>query len=129
MISGGNSESELKKIRRASWICLSLAVFIPVFFCLPFLFFSGNEDFPSWFQRSGSAMVVFALLAQFQAMKIDSRLNSNGTSECVGQEEAMVSSKYARLPGLLNITASTVMVIGTFIWGYGDILIKLLITN
>ena len=80
-----------------------------------------NETAHTWFQRSGSAMVVFGLLAESRAVNCFFILNPSGFAEC-GINEA--NEKFKKYPKSLNIISFIFIAFGTLIWGYGDIPFK-----
>ncbi|RTE67731.1 hypothetical protein EH243_01925 [Amphritea opalescens] len=90
-----------------------VALFIP--------YMPENESIFTWFQRSGSAMVVFGLLAEAKAINCFFILNPAGFAE-TGINEAR--AKYLKYPANLNIFSFLIIALGTLIWGYGDIWIK-----
>lgn len=77
-----------------------------------------GETLSSWFQRSGSAMVVFALLAEAKAIDIYNTLNPGGFVE-KGFNEAKAA--YANHPAKFSFSSFVLIALGTLIWGYGDI--------
>jgi hypothetical protein len=75
-----------------------------------------------WFSRSGSIMVLFAVIADF-------RLGSATIKSVQGSLGIAASLKgFSSGGGLtknqrrLHTVALTLIIIGTFIWGYGDLL-------
>lgn len=104
-----------ERIRFFFFACLAIAAPFFAFF-VPWR--PEHVDFGSWFSRSGAAMVVLALLAEANAIKIFNIFNPSGFPE-VGFNE--FKAKNNHWPALLNQTAFTLIAIGTLIWGYGDI--------
>ena len=97
-----------------------LSVLVPILsFLIPWI--PEGETTGSWFQRSGAAMVVFALLAEARAVNCFFILNPSGLAEC-GISEA--DEKYSKYPKLLNIISFSLIAFGTLIWGYGDVPFK-----
>ena len=80
-----------------------------------------DETLFTWFQRSGSAMVVFGLLAEARAVNCFFILNPSGLGEVSLIE---VREKYLKYPSALNIVSFVIIALGTLIWGYGDIWVK-----
>ncbi len=74
----------------------------------------------NWFSRSGAAMVVLALLAEANAIKVFNIFNPSGFVETGFNE---FHKEYFYWPSRLNKTAFTLIAIGTLIWGYGDLLV------
>ena len=81
-----------------------------------------EETLCSWFQRSGSIMVVFALLAETTALRFQKALFPK--SAFSNKEVEAARKTYWKHPAIMNSSAFLLIAIGTFIWGYGDILVK-----
>ena len=80
-----------------------------------------DESLASWFQRSGAVMVVFALVAESNAISIFNILNPSGfVSE--GFDEA--EKQFKNRPVNFSKISFFIIAIGTLIWGYGDLLVK-----
>jgi hypothetical protein len=77
-----------------------------------------GESLPSWFQRSGAGMVVFALLAEARAISLFQLLNPTGFGS---RELSAAKEIYDRHPASLNMLSFILIAVGTLIWGYGDI--------
>jgi hypothetical protein len=94
-----------------------LAISAPLLALVPY-FVPADQVANLWFQRSGSAMVVFGLLAESRAVNIFLILNPSTWGE-VGLSEAL--KKYGKYPTYFNIFAFVLIAFGTLIWGYGDL--------
>ena len=79
-----------------------------------------SESLTVWFQRSGAAMVVFALVAESKAISIYNILNPSGFVT-VGFDE--VEKEFKNRPALFNKISFLIIAIGTLIWGYGDLIV------
>jgi hypothetical protein len=82
-----------------------------------------NEVLGTWFQRSGSFVVIFGLLSEARAINCFFILNPSHNPESPILDAI---KEYSRSPKILNLLAFILIAIGTFIWGYGDILFKMM---
>jgi hypothetical protein len=76
-----------------------------------------DEPLGQWFQRAGIVMTVFAVLAHFKAAGIASTMMAGGTFA----ETWEAYHKYGRLQALAAWLSLILIVIGTLIWAYGDL--------
>ena len=83
-----------------------------------------KESLENWFQRSGSLVVIFALVAESNAIAIFKILNPTGFPSTSFEE---VRKQYDYLPNKYTKISLSVIGLGTLIWGYGD-LVKCLFT-
>ena len=76
-----------------------------------------------WFQRSGSIVVFLSLYLDFNISKEKTRMNNQFPNSHEGD---FVENFEKHLPVfiILHIACLTTAVIGTVIWGYGDLLFK-----
>jgi hypothetical protein len=79
------------------------------------------ETLGVWFQRSGAASTVFAIFAEFKADKMSNILNA----DMVGPTFHKTYEKYLFQVKVYNYAAISFIVLGTLIWGYGDLLFKI----
>lgn len=77
-----------------------------------------SETEGSWFQRSGSLAVLFAVWMEYNLMKVNEYITLPGIAV---SEQIRVSDKYKRTYKVLQYSAIVLVFIGTFIWGYGDL--------
>jgi len=79
-----------------------------------------GEQLNTWFQRSGSIMVIVAVWAEVKLSSIHHLLNPTGvyTNDCLKMRE-----EYGTYYNLIIWLVALVAVAGTLIWGYGDLLI------
>ena len=106
----------------ARWLfilSLGAAVAAPLF-ALVIPFRPSNEMACTWFQRSGSLMVMLSLLAELSAVRIFNLLNPSGFVS-VGFKE--FENKYKNLPVKYSVLCLIAIGTGTVIWGYGDLLL------
>jgi hypothetical protein len=96
-------------------LCLCAAV--PPLFSLTGIFRPEDEPLGQWFQRSGAVMTVLAAFAQFKASGIATMI-AGGTFA----ETWEAFHKYNRLQTLAAWLSLVLIVIGTLIWAYGDLL-------
>jgi hypothetical protein len=108
-----------KRIKRAFLQVLVLclcAVGLPLF-SLTGIFRPQAEPLGQWFQRSGAVMTAFAVFAQFKAGGIATMIAGSTFAE---SWEAY--HKYNRFQALAAVLSLVLVVIGTVVWGYGDLL-------
>ncbi len=113
-------EPKILKERKLFLLFISLSIVPPLFSLFEFLM-PATENFSTWFQRSGSIMVVFALLAEMRAYNMTMVLKPGVPVE---PHFTKAKSKYSWQIQLSNISAFTLIAFGTLIWGYGDIPFK-----
>ncbi|MEZ8043116.1 MULTISPECIES: hypothetical protein [Vibrio] len=122
----------LKSLRKKSVIelgtsvpILLLAVGIP-FMCW-FGVLKGNGDVSSWFQRSGSIMVLFAVWAEFKLFKLGAILNPRSDDGQTWEDldhADILHKEFAVYLATFKIIAAMLAITGTLICGYGDLLHK-----
>jgi len=108
-----------KGIRRAflQVLVLCLCAVVPPLFSLTGIFTPEEEPLGQWFQRSGAVMTAFAVFAQFKAAGIATMI-AGGTFA----ETWEAYHKYNRFQALAAWLSLVLVVIGTLIWAYGDLL-------
>ncbi len=90
-----------------------------IFYCAS-LFAWSNDT--SWFQRSGSLIVLMAAIIEYRELNTYSRdhVHNSILSGAMIHSGMLTSlSKYRKLIGKYGIVY---LVLGTLIWGYGDLL-------
>ncbi|MBQ0761395.1 MAG: hypothetical protein KBT78_01015 [Marinobacter psychrophilus] len=80
------------------------------------------EDTALWFQRSGSLTVLFAVLSEFRLQTVDEHINPRGIWDSFQEN---MKQKYSRKHFLLSAISVLLAIIGTIIWGYGDLFIAI----
>ena len=123
---GGKNEVEdiVRQINHAFIACsvfILIAIFTPL---VAFYFNPLGENIDVWFQRSGAITVVFGLLADIQAARLKHLSFSNSRPFLYGP--IYVKRKYSACAIWVNGVALIVVITGTVIWGYGDLLCTLL---
>ncbi|MDI4654241.1 MULTISPECIES: hypothetical protein [Pseudoalteromonas] len=110
-------EQRFLKERRLFIIFAVISTIAPFLSLFEFLR-PASETFATWFQRSGSIMVVVALLSEMHAYQMFDVFKPDGF---VNTTYAETEKKYSPQVKLCNIVAFILIAIGTLIWGYGDI--------
>ena len=77
-----------------------------------------GESLATWFQRSGSILVVITVFCEFKLLKISSLVDPGETVVTYGNN---VSDSHKKLYRFLSSLVLFLAIIGTLIWGYGDI--------
>lgn len=93
-----------------------------IVFCI-YSFLTTNSD-GLWFSRSGSIMVLLAVIAEFQVNK--ARMSSAETSSHVeiGGSGVVLKRELSPRYKAFTIIAHIEIVLGSVIWGYGDCLFQ-----
>jgi hypothetical protein len=99
-------------------LILSLCALVPPLFSLTGIFRPEDEPLGQWFQRSGIVMTVLAVLAHFKAAGIATTMIAGSTFA----ETWEAFHKYNRFQTLAAWLSLILIVIGTLIWAYGDLL-------
>ncbi len=82
-----------------------------------------------WFQRSGSMMVLFAVWVEFKLFTManfTSPVSEKGLTIGDTIEGGELKLKYGGVITTLKYIAAALALMGTLIWGYGDIIWTLL---
>ena len=113
---------DLASIKRKliySTALLAIAAYIP-FLCFEVpSWIDSTETGSTWFQRSGSLVVLFAALAEFMVFK---------TYDYISPSEAAYSVPFdtpryfKTIYNAISTTGLILLVAGTLIWGYGDLI-------
>jgi uncharacterized membrane protein YhaH (DUF805 family) len=114
-----------RRIRRAIFwaFVLCLCAVMPPLLSLPggLRPDAAHADTPGqWFERSGAVMTAFAVFAQFRAGGLAAMI-AGGTFA----ESWQAYHKYKHYQTALAVLSLVLVVIGTVIWGYGDLLFPL----
>jgi hypothetical protein len=102
------------------FIFATLSILIPALSVLGF-FKPSYETLGVWFQRSGAITVVFAIFTEMNANKMQVVLGSSGM---VGKTFQATYDKYLKQVKAYNYISFFLVIFGTVIWGYGDLLIN-----
>jgi hypothetical protein len=70
-----------------------------------------------WFERSGAVMTVFSVFAQFKAGSVATMIEGG-----MFEESREAYRKYKPYQTVAAVVSLVLVVIGTVIWGYGDLL-------
>jgi hypothetical protein len=101
-------------------IQVSIVIFMGLSFSLLSFFLPWRpegETMGTWFQRSGSILVALSVLAEYKLIGINSSVNP-GENTTYGNSTTVLQVKlYKVISSIVFISA----IIGTIIWGYGDI--------
>ena len=79
-----------------------------------------GESVGSWFQRSGSLVVMLTIWAEYKLFSINSEINPTGI---VISKHTEIKNKYKKPHIITSYCALTLAILGTIIWGYGDLLL------
>ena len=113
------------KIEQIKSAFTSLALFIAVAIVAPIISFYviiPKESPETWFKRAGSVTVVFGLLAEIAIAKL--KLLSFTDSSPFLYGHIYLKRKYSNMVRWADRGTLLVVIFGTVIWGYGDILYR-----
>jgi hypothetical protein len=79
-----------------------------------------NEPLGIWFQRSGSIVVILAVGLEYNLLKLQSNVTISGMLKTVEKHQI---KNYTPLYKGLQLIAAVLAIVGTLIWGYGDLVI------
>lgn len=112
------AETRIRKALFWSIPLLLLTISIPIL-ALYGLFLPEGETISTWFQRSGSLMVIFSLWVEYELFGINGDVFPSGIYS--GQEERL-AERYRSKVQIVKYLAVVGALTGTVIWGYGDLL-------
>jgi hypothetical protein len=112
-------EEHEKRVWRAFlWACgLCLCAAILPLFSMLGIFKPRAEPLGQWFARSGAMMTVIAVFAQFRAASIATMI----LGSAYGESREFYHT-YKRRQAAVAVVSLVLVVIGTVVWGYGDLL-------
>jgi len=115
-----DSKIRLKLITATPVLLIALA--LPILGWNGFLQYEQNGA--TWFARSGSLMVILAVWLEFKLFAVSSLFSH--VSEGGGTWGEMIDgdilkAKYRKIVTVFKYFAAALAIIGTIIWGYGDI--------
>jgi hypothetical protein len=113
-------EKMVLKKRKMFFIFATLSILMPALSVFGF-FKPSCEALGVWFQRSGATTVVFAIFAEMNATQMLGVLDPSGM---VGKTFQPTYDKYLKQVKAYNYIALFLVIFGTVIWGYGDLLIN-----
>ncbi|MCF1443251.1 hypothetical protein ACI2VK_15075 [Ralstonia nicotianae] len=113
-------ERKIEQTVRAIAAFLSLAVLALL---LPFVeaLRPAGEAVATWWQRAGAPVAVFAFIAQNKCQYLGALLTPGSFTSA---EMESLRGKYRRTHQISLSAAIFLTVIGTVVWGYGDLFVK-----
>lgn len=114
-----DSQSNVKSNLFYSGLLIIIGVLAPIL-SLTVDYRPDGENFSTWFQRSGSVLVLFTVFAELNLTSLYSTiLPGNHTIVDPGT----YTEKYKNIYIVLTYLAALLAIAGTIIWGYGDLII------
>ena len=111
-------EHEARVWRAFLWAYgLCLCAVIPSLFSMLGIFKPQAEPLGQWFARSGAMMTVIAVFAQFRAANIATMIQGRAFGE-----SWEFYHKYKHRQAVAAVLSLVLVVLGTIVWGYGDLL-------
>lgn len=108
------------RMRNEFWILFIAWVVAIVIIALLMLLKPVSEDWGKWFQRSGSIIVVLAILAEIKIKNIERTVFSPNPWGVYC--EIYIEKKFSSLCKTFGRLTWLAAAIGTVIWGYGDVI-------
>lgn len=121
-----SQERDRREIKKGLWSTLPILILI---FCIPFMsvFFSNfipNGETPGgWFQRSGSIMVALAVWSEIKNNVLSPYFDLQGL---VSTDAITLQKDYEIYFLLIRWVGLIFAILGTLVWGYGDIALNLM---
>jgi len=113
------TDQDLQQSLWLSWVILLLAIVLPILaLAISFPRIPGL-DRAGWFSRSGAVTTIFAILAEVILIRAKLSISPPGWGWDGLQEQRDKFIPKFSYPELLILTLT---VVGTLIWGYGDLL-------
>jgi len=111
----------LKRKLYQSAVLLILGLCAPLSACM-FSWMPLGETLPIWFQRSGSILVLFSVITEFILLSMHTTFypGENTVTDTVDDNIQNYKLPY----DILSVLTASFSIIGTIIWGYGDIIVK-----
>lgn len=114
-----NEEAKPQFIKRCvvfGWVVMILSLLIDLYF--PTKYF--------WFQRSGAVLCMLSIAAEFRLNQLDRTNLIDDWNARINDEKALDSPMFieTNYEKGMKLIAHTSVGIGTFVWAYGDLLIK-----
>ncbi|HCG8217836.1 TPA: hypothetical protein NJ504_004836 [Vibrio parahaemolyticus] len=110
-----------KTIKSSLWTTLPiilLAISIPLVAAFCPAFMPVNETVATWFQRSGAVVVALAVWIEIKNNAISGYIYPSGLST---SDFAILKQDYGLYFNLIKWSGFLLAILGTVIWGYGDI--------
>lgn len=104
------------KVYLISLTLLFLAQFIPI---IMLNFVPNEEPLSKWYQRSGSIMLLFVLMAEIYAVKLKKMTTGGDIDNFIMTVQAF---RFLKENKILQICIFSTAFEATIIWGYGDLL-------
>ena len=104
-------------------LLVAFSAVIPI--CAWHGFLQQDDDVSIWFQRSGSLTVLFAVWAEYKLFKVHRLtmpMSEGGETYQDAAHTGELKTKYGKILNAINFVSAVLVIIGTVIWGYGDII-------
>ena len=115
-------ESRISKELYVIGFLLFISALIPI--CAWHGFFQQDLDVSIWFQRSGSLTVLFAVWAEYKIFKVHTLtmpMSEGGETYQDAAHTGVLKTKYGKKLNAINFVSVSLVILGTIIWGYGDL--------
>ena len=114
----GNISKELFIIS----LLLVFSAVIPI--CAWYGFLQQDKDVSTWFQRSGSLTVLFAVWAEYKIFKVHTLtmpMSEGGETYQDAAHTGALKTKYGKKLNAISFVSVALVITGTVIWGYGNL--------
>jgi hypothetical protein len=100
---------------------ISITVYIPPLLSIFQPLIPEGETLASWFQRSGSLMVLIGVYAEYKLYSLNDYFDLNNTRMFAPINPP---DQYKTIYILITTITAIGILLGTLIWGYGDVIIN-----
>lgn len=109
------------KIKKAFHVWFFLAALLALVFVFGYfgILKPKTEVYSIWFQRSGSLIVMLAILMEYKLFSIHQAIFPE---KITLRQFSGLENKYGKKHKIFSIISTLFAIFGTFIWGYGDLL-------
>lgn len=101
-------------------VFLLAAISFPIFAWFGILSLDDNNG--DWFQRSGSLVVLCAAIIEYILFRINISATPASGDKTASGSDRKTSAMYLRYILALKYITAVVAIVGTIIWGYGDLI-------
>lgn len=110
-------QAEVNRSLKVWLACVILAILFPM---LAFLLVDTSTSLPQWFQRSGTLLLVFSLLAEIKAQVVRKSIFVVDANRLYCHLH--IESKNKKWMPFVQYSTYFLVAVGTLITGYGDII-------
>tara|TARA_R110002073_G_scaffold299249_2_gene466159 strand:- start:3681 stop:4103 length:423 start_codon:yes stop_codon:yes gene_type:complete len=121
-VNKNNSEQKITSALLWGGFFIFLAVLLPILLVKFPEAKPETESIATWFQRSGSIMVILAIWLELKMHSISGYMNVDESVVVINEFPTDAVKRYNLCYKIAMIVGFFIAVIGSIIWGYGDLL-------